>query len=63
MAFMPKSYDKIAYQLVEDGKVVGQAMQTNDQWGLYDLDRKQIGRLLFDTPEETVRFDAMRAVA
>jgi len=38
-------------------------MQTNDQWGLYDLDRKQIGRLLFDTPEETVRFDAMRAVA
>jgi hypothetical protein len=40
---MPKPDDRTPYQLVE-GKIVGQMMQTDDQWGLYDLDRNLIGR-------------------
>jgi hypothetical protein len=43
MAVMPKPDDRTPYQLVE-GKIVGQMMQTDDQWGLYDLDRNLIGR-------------------
>ena len=64
MAVTPKFHDKTSYQLIDDGKVVGQVVQTDDQWGLYDLDRNRIGRLSFDAPEEAAaHFDAMRAAS
>lgn len=53
MAVTAKRYDAISYRLMEDGEIVGMALQlANGRWGMFRTDETRIGDLVYGTPGE-----------
>lgn len=53
-----KRYDAISYRLMEEGEIVGMALQlANDKWALFKLDcQTRIGRDAFGTPGDVANY-------
>lgn len=54
MAVTAKRYDAISYRLMENGEIVGMALQlANGRWGMFRADcETRIGDLAYATPGE-----------